>query len=123
MEKFYTIEEVSKIANVSVKTVRRHIACGNLPSEKRQNKYFIADSNLQTWLATGKCLEFHSIFDNAETKKHSQGDNVNWIDTRFLLIFVQEQFHFAYKYCISTHLIFYPYAIYHHIQSLSYGRE
>ncbi len=80
MEKYYTIEEVSKIANVSVKTVRRHIASGNLLSVKRQNKHFIADSNLQTWLATGKCLEFHSIFDNAETNSNNQADDVNWID-------------------------------------------
>ena len=80
MEKFYTIEEVSKIAKVSVKTVRRHIACGNLPSEKRHNRYFIADSNLQTWLATGRCLKFHSIFDNAKANNHKQGDSVNWID-------------------------------------------
>lgn len=80
MEKYYTIEEVSKIANVSIKTVRRHIACGNLPSEKRQNRYFVADTNLQTWLATGKCLTFHSIFDNAEAVKDGQGDSVNWID-------------------------------------------
>ncbi len=79
MEKYYTIEEVAKIANVSIKTVRRHIACGNLPSEKRQNRYFIADSKLQTWLATGKCLEFHSIFDDAEAENNGQ-DDVNWID-------------------------------------------
>lgn len=80
MEKYYTIEEVSKIANVSVKTVRRHIACGNLPSEKRQNRYFIADSNLQTWLSTGKCLEFHSIFDDTDNNNYGQSDTVNWID-------------------------------------------
>lgn len=80
MEKYYTIEEVAKTANISVKTVRRHIACGNLPSIKRQNRYFIADSNLQTWLATGKCLEFHSIFDDAESNNYGQEDDVNWID-------------------------------------------
>lgn len=80
MEKYYTIEEVSKIANVSIKTVRRHIACGNLPSTKRQNRYFVADRNLQTWLATGKCIEFQSIFDNTEATDHEQDDKVNWID-------------------------------------------
>lgn len=80
MEKYYTIEEVAEKANVSIKTVRRHIACGNLPSIKRQNRYFIADSNLQTWLATGKCIEFHSIFDNAETSGSGKEDDVNWID-------------------------------------------
>lgn len=80
MEKYYTIEDVAKIANVSVKTVRRHIACGNLPSIKRQNRYFIADGKLQMWLATGKCLEFHSIFDDAETDNYGQADDVNWID-------------------------------------------
>ncbi len=80
MEKYYTIEEVAEKANVSIKTVRRHIACGNLPSIKRQNRYFIADSNLQTWLATGKCIEFHSIFDNAETSGSGKEDDVNWVD-------------------------------------------
>ncbi len=80
MEKYYTIEEVAKIADVSVKTVRRHIACGNLPSIKRQNRYFIADGNLQTWLATGKCLEFHSIFDDAEVNDGVKNNDVNWID-------------------------------------------
>lgn len=80
MEKYHTIEEVAKIADISIKMVRRHIACGNLPSEKRQNKYFISDSDLQTWLAAGKCLGFRSIFDNAEITADGQSENVNWID-------------------------------------------
>ncbi len=80
MERYYTIEEVAKIANVSIKTIRRHIACGNIPSTKRQNRYFISDSNLQTWLAKGKCLEFHSIFDNTTVDSRYQQDDVNWID-------------------------------------------
>lgn len=80
MEKYYTIEEVSKMASVSVKTVRRHIACGNLPSEKRNNRYFIADVNVQTWLATGKCLEFHSIFDDAKNNRADAIEDVHWID-------------------------------------------
>lgn len=80
MEKHYTIEEVAKIANVSIKTVRRHIACGNLLSIKRQNRYFIADSNLQIWLATGKCVAFHSIFDDIKINNYDQDDDINWID-------------------------------------------
>lgn len=80
MEKFYTIEEVAGIAGVSVKTVRRHIACGNLPSVKRQNRYFISDGNLQNWLATGKSLKFHSIFDNAQIEDGGAESDVNWMD-------------------------------------------
>ena len=80
MGKYYTIEEAAKIANVSVKTVRRHIACDNLPSIKRQNRYFIEDNNLQIWLTKGKCLKFDSIFDDTEINKYGQEDDVNWID-------------------------------------------
>ena len=80
MEKYYTVEESAKIANVSIKTIRRHIACGNIPSIKRQNRYFISDNNLQIWLSKGKCLEFHSIFDNTKVDNRYQQDNVNWID-------------------------------------------
>lgn len=79
MEKYYTVEEVSKIASVSVKAVRRHIACGNLPSEKRKNRFFVSDGDLQTWLATDKSLQFHSIFDNAEANENVE-NVVNWID-------------------------------------------
>lgn len=80
MERFYTIEEVSKIAKVSIKTVRRHIASGNLISEKHQKKYFISDNNLNSWLSTGKCLVNHSIFEETEVDKQGQDNNVNWID-------------------------------------------
>ncbi len=79
MEKYYTIEEISKIAGISVKTVRRHIACGNLSSEKRKNRYFVADSKLQSWLSTEKNLSFHSIFDDAQIVKEQENE-INWID-------------------------------------------
>lgn len=80
MEKYYTIEEIAKIANVSVKTVRRHIASGNLPSIKRQNRYFIAECNLQAWLTRGNCSESHSVFDNAKTEVYMHENDINWID-------------------------------------------
>ncbi len=78
MNKYHTIEEVAEIAEVSIKTVRRHIASGNLPSEKRQGRYFIATDDVKSWLETGKSIEAHSIFDSAEAKP--QADTVNWID-------------------------------------------
>ncbi len=80
MSAYYTIEEVSKIANVSVKTIRRHIACGNLPSEKRQNRYFISDKNLQTWLTSGKRINTPSMFDNVQVDEKNQLDDIHWID-------------------------------------------
>ncbi len=79
MKKYYTIEDVAKIADVSVKTVRRHIAAGKLISEKRRNRYFIEDSALESWLSTGKSIEASSIFDSAERSEQKKSDDVNWV--------------------------------------------
>ena len=47
---FYTIEEVAKLSGKSQKTVRRHIAAGNLKSSKSQNKYRILKEDYEHWI-------------------------------------------------------------------------
>lgn len=77
MEKYYTINEIAAMAEVSIKTVRRHIACGNLVSNKRHNRYFISETDVQNWLTTGKCIESNSIDYVAEKSNKS---DINPID-------------------------------------------
>lgn len=76
----YTIEEVSKKSNKSVKTIRRQIAEGNLIAEKINNKYIIDSKNFNNWFSKYKIgFKHKSIFDDVNYK-NEDSKKINYID-------------------------------------------
>ncbi len=69
-----TIEEASKIANKSQKTIRRSIAAGNLNATKIQNKYRLSLSDFKKWLKNGNTI------DNNVEMTNDKYDEINWAD-------------------------------------------
>lgn len=70
----YTITEIAKMKNLSVKTIRRAVASGKLSSTKIQNKVRIYQEQLDAWEAGGCCgIEEQ---DNISRRIN----DINWID-------------------------------------------
>lgn len=88
---YYSISEVAQHLNLSVKTIRRHIASGELESTKIGNVYRIPKSALEGFI-NGKdthspvsCNLFSEPIDTDITTKPKRVvaksfDNINWLD-------------------------------------------
>ena len=81
---FYTIEEVAKLSGKSQKTVRRHIAAGNLQSSKSQNKYRILKEDYERWINSDASDESTSpeIFAKSSFNSGTYDDEINWVDIK-----------------------------------------
>ena len=95
---FYSISDVSEKLSVSQKTIRRHIASGNLKSSKIGTSYRIANDALEDFINSNSLQKTNSIqYDilgkeitgeenGKKTKnksvnyKNNSNDQVNWID-------------------------------------------
>ncbi len=76
---FYTILEAANISKRSQKTIRRHIASGEIIAQKIQNKYRISKESFDLWLNNDKKIKSKSIFDDSETLI-TNCDNIDFID-------------------------------------------
>lgn len=75
---FYSISDIADMSNQSQKTIRRHIAAGNLRADKIGGKYRILKADYEKWIADDVDTEKENIFTEAHTEKFD--DAVNWID-------------------------------------------
>ena len=81
MDQHYSISEVARKLNLSQKTIRRHIASGDLISYKIGNVYRIKEENISDFLEKNRFNEKgqSTIFPEMEiSKKNKKGDDVNW---------------------------------------------
>lgn len=95
---FYSISDVSEKLNVSQKTIRRHIASGNLKSSKIGTSYRIANDALEDFINSNSLVNHNAVqydlFGNeiipkkqkskgvkkSVNYKNNPNDEVNWID-------------------------------------------
>ena len=84
---FYSIQEVAEKLCLSVKSVRRYIAAGNLNSIKIGGAYRIPSGALEEFINDGsKNKNIHyDLFGNIVVDKPAKKKNdiVNWIDIKF----------------------------------------
>ena len=96
--KTYRITEVAEIMNMTLKSIRRYVASGELKSTKKNNTYFVSEENFETfkkYIESGEQAKrandimrsFEptmqlSLFGPEEEKicLGKSGDIVNWID-------------------------------------------
>ena len=81
MDQHYSISEVASKLNLSQKTIRRHIASGDLISYKIGNVYRIKEENISDFLEKNRFNEKgqSTIFPEMEiSKNNKKGDDVNW---------------------------------------------
>ena len=98
MAKSYNITEVANILGMTVKTVRRFVASGELKSSKRNNAYIVSEDDLMafkkyiedgnhqkhilkvadSFKPSGKATEYTKMTNQKLSKK--EGDIVNWAD-------------------------------------------
>lgn len=97
--KTYRITEVAEIMNMTLKSIRRYVASGELKSTKKNNTYFVSDEDLEAfkkYINLGgqikRANDIAKSFDTTpqlnlfgsdeESFFHSEksGDIVNWID-------------------------------------------
>ena len=75
---YITIEEAAELSGKSQKTIRRHIAAGQIKAQKMQNHYRIPRDTFEFWMTNGTSEPTKSIFDDAKVEVNTE-DNVNWI--------------------------------------------
>ncbi len=69
---FYTIAEAAIISQKSQKTIRRHIAAGEIEATKIQNKYRINQAAFDLWNGSTEYTKIVSIFDSIVPDKSSE---------------------------------------------------
>lgn len=78
--KIFTVEDISKKTNKSVKTIRRQIAEGNLKATKVNNRYRIAKKDYEEWFKKYKNgIICESIFDKVNYT-NEESKIVNYVD-------------------------------------------
>ena len=78
--KIFTVEDISKKTNKSVKTIRRQIAEGNLKATKVNNRYRIAKEDYEEWFKKYKNgIICESIFDKVNYI-NEESKIVNYVD-------------------------------------------
>lgn len=78
--KIFTVEEISKKTNKSVKTIRRQIAEGSLKATKVNNRYRIAKEDYESWYEKYRTgISKESIFDSVDYV-NMDSKKVNYID-------------------------------------------
>lgn len=73
----YTIEDISRISNKTIKFIRREIAKGSLASHKKSNKIFVSIKDYEKWF---KNLNKEKNNKDSLKKTKVKNDIVNWID-------------------------------------------
>lgn len=74
----YTVEEISKKTNKSIKTIRRQIAAGILKADKINNRYFVSTESFNKWKKINKNNK-ESIFDDVDYV-NEKSKKVNYVD-------------------------------------------
>ena len=74
-----TVQNVSEMADKSVKTIRRQIASGNLKAEKIDNKYRIYLEDYNNWYNQCYNNNVESIFDNIDYI-NEDSKKINYVD-------------------------------------------
>lgn len=78
--KIYSIDDIARISNKSLKTIRRQIAEGSLKANKINNSYRIIEEDFKNWHKFyQKGIKNDSIFDNIDFK-HTESKEINYID-------------------------------------------
>jgi DNA (cytosine-5)-methyltransferase 1 len=72
-----TIEQIAETTKTSVKSVRREIAMGSLPSIKQNNRYYVQISDLRYWEQAQKNVDKNN---SNSTNLPKSNDTINWID-------------------------------------------
>ena len=78
MENYYSIADVAKNLNVSIKSIRRYIAAQTLPSVKVGNVYRIPESAIDGFLHPVKNKVEKAVQRKIIQKKVA--DDINWVD-------------------------------------------
>lgn len=78
MENYYSIADVAKKLNVSIKSIRRYIAAHTLPSVKVGNVYRIPESAIDGFLHPVKNKVEKAVQRKIIQKKVA--DDINWVD-------------------------------------------
>lgn len=68
-----SIEDVAKLMDISLKSVRREIASGRLKSSKLKNRYMINENDYNEWKGLDKT-------DTIKTFTRNNSDVINWVD-------------------------------------------
>lgn len=76
---YYSILDAAKISGNSQKTIRRHIAAGQIKAQKINNKYRIPRDTFEYWMTNGTSEVPISIFDDIDLQTSIE-DKVNWIN-------------------------------------------
>lgn len=84
--KYYTIQDVARLSEMSQKTIRRHIYANKLIAEKVSNRYRISDENYKNWIKSDKIIDDISIFVS-EVDKPTELETIEWEDISDLWTF------------------------------------
>ncbi|MDR0919946.1 MAG: DNA cytosine methyltransferase [Oscillospiraceae bacterium] len=72
-----TIEQIAETTKTSIKSIRREIAMGSLPSIKQNNRYYVQISDLSYWQQEQEKVDKNN---SNSTNFQKSNNTVNWID-------------------------------------------
>lgn len=85
-DKMLSVEDISKVTNVSVKLIRREIASGELKASKKNNKLLVDKSDFENWKDSKKVFNLFGEYEIFSSRKKTIkiqskiADVVNWLD-------------------------------------------